>query len=115
MRVSYSVYNTCDPSQNIAIAYLETTPFIFSQTKNMILGVGCSNYSFLSNDDSVIAQCSTTTCGKNGNSSSHCQSTIGSPLKGFAPFIETSPNDQECHYVAVRSVKAFFQAQDKGG
>ncbi|KAH7575929.1 hypothetical protein JRO89_XS02G0255000 [Xanthoceras sorbifolium] len=101
MRVSYSVYNTCDPSQNIATAYLKTTPFIFSQTKNRILGVGCGNYSFLSNDDSVIAQCSTATCGKNGNSSSYCQSTIGSPLKGFAPFIETSPDDQECHYVAL--------------
>ncbi|KAL5854344.1 hypothetical protein ACOSQ4_004146 [Xanthoceras sorbifolium] len=101
MRVSYSVYNTCDPTQNLATANLKTTPFIFSQTKNRILGVGCGNYSLLSNDDSVIAQCSTTTCGRNGNSSSYCQSTIGSPLKGFAPFIETSPDDQECHYAAL--------------
>ncbi|KAL5856710.1 hypothetical protein ACOSQ3_004168 [Xanthoceras sorbifolium] len=101
MRVSYSVYNTCDPTQNLATANLKTTPFIFSQTKNRILGIGCGNYSLLSNDDSVIAQCSTTTCGRNGNSLSYCQSTIGSPLKGFAPFIETSPDDQECHYAAL--------------
>ncbi|KAL5787115.1 hypothetical protein ACOSP7_004064 [Xanthoceras sorbifolium] len=101
MRVSYSVYNTCDPTQNLATANLKTSPFIFSQTKNRILGVGCGNYSLLSNDDSVIAQCLTTTCGRSGNSSSYCQSTIGSPLKGFAPFIETSPDDQECHYAAL--------------
>ncbi|TXG53712.1 hypothetical protein EZV62_018968 [Acer yangbiense] len=97
MRVIYSVYNTCDPTLNVATANLKTTPFIFSQTKNRILGVGCGNFSFLSNDDSIMAQCSPT-CGK---SLRYCQSTIGSPLKGFAPFIETSPDDQECHYAAL--------------
>ncbi|KAK3175511.1 hypothetical protein Dsin_032583, partial [Dipteronia sinensis] len=97
MLVSYSVYNTSDRNKSLEnTAYLESTPLIFSQTRNKFIGVGCGKFFFMSYDDSPIAQC-TTTCDNNNKTEEniYCQST----LKRDDPYLEDLK--QACNYAVL--------------
>ncbi|KAL5789512.1 hypothetical protein ACOSQ2_004400 [Xanthoceras sorbifolium] len=101
MRVSYSIYNTCNQNKSVEnTAYLENTPFIFSQTRNKFIGVGCGKFFFMSYDDSPIAQC-TTTCDSNNKTreNSYCQDVVVSSLKRYDPYFEELK--QACNYAVL--------------
>ncbi|KAK3198718.1 hypothetical protein Dsin_022133 [Dipteronia sinensis] len=104
MRINYPVYNICDQTTNsmLGLTLLKSTPFILSPLRNNFVGIGnCGKFSLLSNDDSVIAECSTT-CNQNNDTTTptnSCQEQVKSPLKGFFPTMSSSV--RECPYSAL--------------
>ncbi|KAK2662152.1 hypothetical protein Ddye_000726 [Dipteronia dyeriana] len=102
MRINYPVYNICDQTTNSmhGLTLLKSTPFILSPLRNSFVGIGnCGNFSLLSNDDSVIAACSTSCNQNNDTTKLTCQEQVKSPLKGFFPTMSSSV--RECPYSAL--------------
>ncbi|KAM4100268.1 hypothetical protein ACB094_05G055600 [Castanea mollissima] len=124
VRVNYPTFSSCSNSitKTTEIVNLTKSPFVFSQSKNSFIAIGCNIFaSMKSLDGSVIAGCMFG-CGKNSTeiAGSSCIGIINCCLTPIHPYIGlfnatiepkniSSPNfnDQVCNYAVLLERKFF--------
>jgi hypothetical protein len=124
VRVNYPTFSICNSdSRKKKNGELAASPFIFSQSQNAFIAMGCDNFaSMRSSDDGSVIGCMTTNCSASivviNSSSCHgtscCQTTITSDLITFETTIDpiniSKPVTQGCKSAFLVEVKWFWES-----